>query len=54
MACQKITQTRKGEYTKLHPFIFLTPKHKCSVKDVGMDKTLYIYIHFYILPSLFV
>ena len=58
MTCQKITQTRmggyksEGKYTEPHPCIFLTLKHNCSVKDVGMDKALYIYLHFYILPSL--
>ena len=58
--CQKITQTReggyksKGKYTKPNPHIFLTPKRNCSVKDAGMDKALYVYLHLYIPPSLFV
>ena len=56
----KIMQTReggyksKGKYTKPHPCIFLTLKRNCSVKDAGMDKALYVYLHLYIPPSLFV
>ena len=47
------SQGCKSKHTKPHPCIFLTLKRNYSVKDVGMDKALYIYIHFYILPSLF-
>ena len=43
----------KSKHTNPHPCIFLTLKRNYSVKDVGMDKALYIYIHFYIFPSLF-
>ena len=61
MACQKRTQTRKEDIkvnvnirTNPHPCIFLTLKCNCSIKDVGMDKALYIYLQLYILPSLFI
>ena len=47
MACQKISQTRKGGYksegkcTKPHPCIFLTLKRNCSGKDVGCALPMY-------------
>ena len=52
MACQKITQGWKDIKVKVNtqnpiPASF---SHNCSVRDVGMDEALHIYLHFYTLP----
>ena len=43
----------KSKHTKPYPGIFFTLKRNYSVKDVGMDKASYIYLHFCILPFYF-
>ena len=54
MACQKITQTRKGWYISesncKKPYFYIFT----ILWKVGMDKALYIYFHFCIILSLFV